>query len=199
MSMLCNCYQRWHRHCTCYKSWLTPMDSVMCCSYHTQSSSLSMWLSVWRTGDGRRSTVDKTRWQSACHRKIILSSEVGEKLQRELRLCLEIFKLYICLINILQLQGALSQRPEALDPMEAWPQTICIGSKYRACNDCIDLPTWSKLVNKYLFICKYQRTHSNKNKSRNKSTSAKISHLIRHALGEWPSGMLEVITIAKHY
>jgi len=34
-------------------------------------------------------------------------------------LILEIFKFSICLINILQLQGALSPRPENLDPVEA--------------------------------------------------------------------------------
>jgi len=61
---------------------------------------------VWSTGDGRRST-----WQwSSCHRKITcnIRSEVGEKFQRKLRLLLEIFKFRICLINILQLQGAFS-------------------------------------------------------------------------------------------
>jgi len=38
-------------------------------------------------------------------REIILSLEVGEKLQRDLRLFLAIFKFRIRLINILQLQG----------------------------------------------------------------------------------------------
>ena len=38
--------------------------------------------------------------------------------------------------------GALSPRPEALDPVDARPQTLCIGLKSRArhaCNDCINL------------------------------------------------------------
>jgi len=52
--------------------------------------------------------------------EIILSSEAGEKLQRELRLCLEILEFRICLINILQLQGALFPRPEALGPVVQW-------------------------------------------------------------------------------
>ena len=32
---------------------------------------------------------------------------------------LEILEFHFCLINILQLQGALSPRPETLDPVEA--------------------------------------------------------------------------------
>jgi len=59
---------------------------------------------------GRRSTVDNTWRRSTCNREIILSSEDGEKLQKELRLCMDIFEFRICLINILQLQGALSPR-----------------------------------------------------------------------------------------
>ena len=44
-----------------------------------------------------------TQRRSTCRREIILSSEVGEKLQRELCLCLEMFEFRICLINILGL------------------------------------------------------------------------------------------------
>jgi len=40
--------------------------------------------------------------------KIILSSEVEGKLQRELHLFLEIFKFHICLINIIQLQESFA-------------------------------------------------------------------------------------------
>jgi len=40
-----------------------------------------------------------------CCRKTILSSQVGENVQMELPLFLELFKFHICLINILQLQG----------------------------------------------------------------------------------------------
>ena len=40
--------------------------------------------------------------------------------------------------------GAFSPRPEALDSVEAQPRTLCIGSKSRARNDCIDLPPRSK-------------------------------------------------------
>ena len=65
----------------------------------------------------------------------LFSSEIGEKLQRELRLCLEIFEFLICLINILQLQGALSPRSEALAAVEAHPRTLCIGLKSRARNE----------------------------------------------------------------
>jgi len=55
---------------------------------------------------------------------------------------------FICLINILQLEETLSLRPEALDPVEAWPWTLCIGLKACACGDCIDLPPWSQFVSK---------------------------------------------------
>jgi len=44
------------------------------------------------------------------------------------------------LFDILQPQGALSPTPEALDPVEAQPQILCIGSKSHARNDYVDLP-----------------------------------------------------------
>jgi len=72
------------------------------------------------------------------------SSEVWEKLQCKLRWGLEILDFPICMINILQLQGALFPRTQALNPVKAWPQTMCIGMKSRACNDCIDLLPWTK-------------------------------------------------------
>ena len=79
-------------------------------------------------------------WQrQTCLCEVILSSDVGEKLQRELHLCLEIFKFRVCLLNILQLHGALYHRAKALDPVEARPWTLCIGSKFHGCNNCIDL------------------------------------------------------------
>ena len=87
------------------------------------------------------------RRQSTCRREIILSPEVGEKLPRGLSLYLEIFEFRICLVIILQLQEGFIPRPEAVDPVEAqqWrhnlgPYAICIGSKSRARNDCINLP-----------------------------------------------------------
>jgi len=76
--------------------------------------------------------------------------------------------------------GAFSPRPEALDSVEAQPRTLCIGSKSRARNDCIDLPPRSKYFI-YLFA-HIKRKCSNRNNSRNKSISAKISHLKRLAI-----------------
>ena len=43
-----------------------------------------------------------------------------------------------------QLQKALSPKPEVLNPVEERPWNLCIGSKSRARNDCIDLLPWSK-------------------------------------------------------
>jgi len=79
--------------------------------------------------DRRRSSVNFSQHLATIDvpSRIVLSYEVPEKLQRELRLCLEIFEFRICLINILQLQGALSPRTEALDPLEARPRTLCTG------------------------------------------------------------------------
>jgi len=74
------------------KSWLTPTDRATRCvtpSRHRAVHKAGRW--VWSTGDGRRSTVYNTWRRSTCRREIILSSEVGEKLQRELCLWLEIF------------------------------------------------------------------------------------------------------------
>jgi len=120
-----NCSISWDQYK--YKSWLTPTDCAMCCvtpSYHQAVHKAGCW--VWSTGDGRRSTVDNT-WWSTCCREIILSSEVGEKLQRELCLCLEIFEICIFLNKYSPhlLQATLSPRPEALDPVEARPWTMC--------------------------------------------------------------------------
>jgi len=72
---------------------LTPTDRATHCvtpRCHRAAHKAGCW--VWSTGNGRRSTVDNTWRRSTCHREIILRSEVGEKLQRELRLCLEIFE-----------------------------------------------------------------------------------------------------------
>ena len=74
-------------------------------------------------------------------------------------------------INIPHLQGALSPWPQALDPLEARPRTLCIGFKSHARKNCVDLPVCyevSKQVSKYLFA-HIQRICSNRNKSRNKS------------------------------
>jgi len=110
------------------KTWPTSMDRAMHCitpSHHRAVHKAGRW--VWSTGDGCRLTVDNTwQWQTH-HHKRILNLEVGEKLHRELRLFLEIFEFCICLINILQLQGSFSPKPEALDPVEAKPWTLCIG------------------------------------------------------------------------
>jgi len=107
-------------------------------------------------------------WQhlvSMCQHEIILSSEVGEKLQRELHSCLKIFKYLNWLTNIFQLQGALSPRPEALVQVKTQPRTLKFVSKSHARNDCIDLPTEvSKLASKYLFIPHIKRICSNRNK-----------------------------------
>jgi len=92
------------------KSWLTPTDRATRCvtlSRYRTVHKAGCW--VWSTGDGRRSTVDNAWQRSTCRREIILSSEVGEMLQWELRLFLEIFEFCICSINILQLQEALSR------------------------------------------------------------------------------------------
>jgi len=124
---------------------LTPTDRATRCvtpSRHHAVHKAGRW--VWSTGDGRRSTVDNTWRRSTWRREIILGSEVGEKSQTELRLLLETSEVRVCLKNILQRQGALYSRPEDLDPVGAWPQTLCIGSKSSTRNDCIDLPPWSK-------------------------------------------------------
>jgi len=122
------------------KSWLTPMDRATWCvtpSRHHAVHKAGRW--VWSTSVGRQSTVDNTWRRSTCHCEIILSSEVGEKLLRELCLFLEIFEFCICLINILQL---LRLWPS---DQKLWIQwTLCIGSKSHAHHDCIDLPLWSK-------------------------------------------------------
>jgi len=77
-----------------------PRDALR----HTQSSSCCAQSWALRVIDRRQSsvgsTVDNTWRQSMCRCKINLSSEVEEKLQWELRLCLEIFEFHICLINI---------------------------------------------------------------------------------------------------
>jgi len=88
-----------------------PRNATRCVtpSRHRAVHKAGHW--VWSTGDSRRSTVDNTRRRSTCRREIIRSWEVGEKLQSELRLCLEIIKFLICLIKILQHQEALSSRP----------------------------------------------------------------------------------------
>jgi len=122
---------------------------------------------MWSTGKGHQSTDDNTCWRSTCRRKIILSSKVGEKLQRGLYLFLEIFEFHF-FNNILQLHRVLLSRQEALDPVEARPRTPCISSKYHTINDCIVLPSRSK----YLFV-HIKRTCSNKNQSRNKSAKCK--------------------------
>jgi len=137
-----------------------------------------------------QSAVDNIWQRLTCYCEIILSSEVREKLQRELRLFLEIFEFCIGLINIPQLLGALSPRPEALDPVEAPPQTLCIGSKSRAC-----YKTYHPEVSKYLFA-HIERTCSNRNKLRNKSTSSEILHMKRLVIWKWPLRALKVITIA---
>ena len=62
--------------------------------------------------DRRRSTC-----VPSARRDIILSSVVGGKLNRELRLFLEMLEFDICLIN--PDSGALSPRPQAFDPVEA--------------------------------------------------------------------------------
>jgi len=63
--------------------------------------------------------------------------EKSSEVQMELHLCFEIFKFRTCLINILQLQGVLSPRPEALGTVEDdLGMDICIGSQSRASNDC---------------------------------------------------------------
>jgi len=135
------------------KSWLTPTDRATRCvtpSRHRAVNKAGRW--VWSTGDGRRSTVDNTWRRSTCRRDIILSSKVWEKLQRKLCLFLEILEFHILFNKHSPATGAVSHRPEALDPVEAWPRTLCIGSKFRARHDCIDISPWSK----YLFICTYQ-------------------------------------------
>ena len=92
---------------------------------------------------------DALCWSKYCRS----SSEVGEKVQRKLRLFLEIFGFRICLINILQLQTALSPKPEALDSAGGTTPDPLHGSKSRARNDSIDLvPEVNKQVSKYLFI-----------------------------------------------
>jgi len=128
------------------------------------------------TKHSHQSTVDNIWQRLTCYCEIILSSEVREKLQRELHLFLEIFEFRICLINIPQLLGALSPRPEALDPVEAPPQTLCIGSKSRA-----SYKTYHPELSKYLFA-HIERTCSNRNKLRNKSTSSEILHMKRLAV-----------------
>ena len=88
------------------KSWLTPRDRATRCvtpSRHRAVHKVGRW--VWSTSDGRRSTVDNTWRRSTCRRVIMLSSEVAEKLQRELCSCLEIFEFRTCFINIFQFQG----------------------------------------------------------------------------------------------
>jgi len=49
--------------------------------------------------------VDNTWRRSTSRREIILSSEVGEQLQRELRLCTEIFEFRICLMKFSSFRG----------------------------------------------------------------------------------------------
>jgi len=147
-------------------------------------------LQVWSKGDSRQLTIDNTwRWLT-CSREIIVSSEVWKSSWGN-DAFLKILEFCSCLINILQLQGALSTRPEALDPVEAWPQTLCIGLKSSACNDCIELPPWSKKVSKYLFIYKL----------RNNSTNAKLKKLhynnVIVSTVQNPYAMIAVIKLNK--
>ena len=100
------------------QSWLTPTDRATRCitlSRHRAVHKAGRW--VWSTCDDRRSTVDNTWRRSTCRRKIILSSEVGEKLQRILHL-FDTGKFSPAS------EGALSPRLETLDPVETRPRLI---------------------------------------------------------------------------
>jgi len=93
----------------------------------TQSSSWCTQSWTLSAIDRRRSSVDTWR---RCRREIILSSEVGYKLQRDLRLCLEIFEFRICFINSL-FSSFRGLWPLALDQkflIQARPQTLCVCS-----------------------------------------------------------------------
>jgi len=96
-----------------YKCWLTPTDRATRCfppSRHRAVQKAGRW--VWSTGDGHRSSVDNTWQRSPRRREIILSLEVGESSTGNCAYFLEISDFCICLINILQLLGALSHRPK---------------------------------------------------------------------------------------
>jgi len=112
--------QLWLHNSITDKSWLSSTDHAMHCitpSHHCAVHKAGHC--VLSTSDSHQSTVDNTWQWSTCRRKIIPSSEVGKKLQRELRLSCRYLKHVhcICSINTLQLKGALSPRPEALDPL----------------------------------------------------------------------------------
>jgi len=127
---------------TYHKFQLTPKDRTVHCvtpSRHRAVHKVGRWM--WLTCNSRQSTVDNNWRRSMCRHEIILSSQVGEKLQRELCLFL-IFKCHIRFINILQIQRGLSPKPEALDPAKAWPWLI--DWKSHTLNDCMNLPPWNK-------------------------------------------------------
>jgi len=130
------------------QSWLTPTDrATHCITLSCHHAVHKAGRCMWSTADGRRVTIDNTWQWLTCRCEIILSSEVGQKLQKVLHLFLEIFKFWICLIKILQPQTALSTRPEAFDPVEARPRTLGIGSK--PAHACCDQPAhqiWSLYV-----------------------------------------------------
>ena len=88
--------------------------------------------------DGRRSTVDNTWRLSTCSREIILNSEVG-KSSRKIYAYFEDVRISYLFDEYSPASGGFAPIPEAFDLVEERPRTLCIGSKYRAHNDCIDL------------------------------------------------------------
>jgi len=76
------------------------MDHATLCvtsSHHHAVHKDGCWM--WSTGNSCQLIVDNISRKSTCHCEIILNSEVGEKLQRELCLCVSLFKCdisYLC-------------------------------------------------------------------------------------------------------
>jgi len=113
-----------------------PRDALR----HTQTSSCCAQSWTLSVIVRRRSTVTTLGDDQRAIPKLFLVQRLENSPRINYPYFGDIFEFRICLINILQLQGALFPGPEALDPVEALSRTLCIGSKSRTGNDCIDLP-----------------------------------------------------------
>jgi len=91
--------QAWYWTSKTNKSWLTPTDCAVRCVTRSHPVVIVLYTKPDAVceGDGRQSTADNTWQRSMCCHKIIVSSEDGEKLQRELHLLLETF---ICRLGL---------------------------------------------------------------------------------------------------
>jgi len=109
-----------------YNSRMTPTDRATRCVTPSRHRDVhKAGRSVWSAGDGRRllTTLGDDR-RAVAKLFLVQTSEVGEiKSSRGNCAYVRRYSNFVfCMINKLQLQGALSPRPETLDPLEARPR-----------------------------------------------------------------------------